>query len=418
MTTLKNDSSQKLINKLNELNQYKIDLGLDRLLTALQRLELNQYKPTYITVGGTNGKGSTVAAICSLLSTQNVTYGAFTSPHIFKFNERININGRSAKDDEILAAFTRIDKARGDIELSYFEYAFLAALLIFQQHELDVVVLEVGLGGRLDAANVIDADAAIITTVDVDHTEWLGDDIETIAKEKAGIMRANQPVIYGDEATPNAIKIHAEKLGANLVEYGTVYQTDKTDDSFSYQFNQHQFANLPLPSIPGDWQVKNFASALSALLSLGFEYSEKQIQNSLTQWTIPARLQTIQSQPLVLADVAHNKQAVENLAQWLKAHPVNGHTRAVFSVLADKQPGDWLGLMDECVDHWFIFELDSQRAMKLNDLKLTLADNVSLISQFNSAKQAYEMALLNSKPNDRVIVFGSFHVLEGVFDEN
>lgn len=418
MTTRKSESSLKLNNKLNELNQFKIDMGLDRLSQVFQRLKLDQFKPTIITVGGTNGKGSTVAALCSMLSMQGLSFGAFTSPHIFQFNERININGVMAVDDEILDAFAAIDKARADINLSYFEYAFLAAMLIFRKHNLNYVVLEVGLGGRLDASNVVDADVAIITTVDLDHTEWLGNDIETIAKEKAGILRPQQPVIYADTNTPKAIIERAGELQAELLQYGLAYTVNTERTQFDYQYKSAVFKGLPFPDLKGEWQLKNFAAALTAMLELGFSLSHEQLTGVLKSWYVPGRMQTVQQNPLVIADVAHNRQSVEKLSQWLKANPIKGHTRAVFSVLADKQPGDWLGLMDEFVDHWFIFELDSQRAMKLNDLKLTLADNVSLISQFNSAKQAYEMALLNSKPNDRVIVFGSFHVLEGVFDEN
>ena len=230
MTTPKTDPSSKLEQRLTELNQYKIDLGLDRLKTVIERLELTQSLPQIITVGGTNGKGSTVAALCSLLKTQadstakSLAFGAFTSPHIFKFNERFNINGRLATDDEILDVFEVIDVAKAEINLSYFEYAFLAAVLLFQQHDVDVMLLEVGLGGRLDAANALDADACVITTVDLDHTAWLGDSIEAIAAEKAGIMRADKPVVYGDVDTPKAIQSHASELGAQLIQLDKDYK--------------------------------------------------------------------------------------------------------------------------------------------------------------------------------------------------
>ncbi len=417
MTTHKTDTKQQLQARLEELNQFKIDLGLERLSTVYQRLNLNTFKPTIITVGGTNGKGSTVAALCALLDTKEQTFGAFTSPHIHQFNERININGEQATDAEILNAFDAIDKAKAEINLSYFEYAFLSAMIIFQQHQVNHVVLEVGLGGRLDAVNVVDADVAIITTVALDHTEWLGDDIASIAKEKAGIMRSEQTVVYGDSNIPQAILEQAQQLGSKLLTLGSDYQIQQTGKAFTYETSSKQFVDLPLPLLKGDWQLRNFSGALTALLSLGYEFTDTELKRALSNWQIPGRLQVIKQQPLVLADVAHNQQAVQNLAKWLADNPIQGHTRAVFSVLADKNMADWISAMDALVDHWFVFELENQRAMPINELKITLADHVSLISVFDTGSQAYEMAQKVSNPADRIIVFGSFHVLDEVLKE-
>ncbi len=416
--TIRRSESQQLIDKLNELNQYKIDLGLERLAQVFRCLNLEQYQPTIVTIGGTNGKGSTVAALCTMLTSQGQSFGAFTSPHIFQFNERININGMMALDAEILEAFAAIDQARAEINLSYFEYAFLAAMLIFKKHQLEYVVLEVGLGGRLDATNVVDADVAIITTVDLDHTEWLGDDIETIAKEKAGIMRAKQPVIYADSDTPKAIIERAEELQTELLQYGMAYQISKHDSGFDYQYSSLQYKDLPFPKLKGEWQFKNFAAALTAMLQLDFTFSHEQLIQVLNTWYVPGRMQTIQQNPLVIADVAHNRQSVEKLVQWLKANPIEGATRAVFSVLGDKNMGEWIEQLDEVIDHWFVFELAGQRAMPINDLKLTLADHVNLISAFHSGPQAYQMALNTSEPTDRIIIFGSFHVLDEVLKDS
>jgi len=407
--------ASQLENKLNELNQYKIDLGLDRLHQVLQRLKLSEPQQQIITVGGTNGKGSTVAALSSLLTTQGKSYGAFTSPHIFKFNERINIDGRLATDDEILEAFEMIDAAKAAINLSYFEYAFLAAVIIFKQQGVDVMLLEVGLGGRLDATNALDADACVITTVDIDHTEWLGDSIDKIAQEKAGIMRANMPVVYGDTDMPSAIDDQANKLNAKLIQLDKDFQFQLNDQSFSYQLEKHSYIDLNRPQLKGDWQIKNFSSALTALLSLGYCFNTEQVQQAINGWQIQGRLQTIQDKPLVLADVAHNRQSVKQLVQYLKDNPIKGQTRAVFSVLADKDLDSWIGDLDEVIDHWFTFELTNSRAMDVLSLKTILANHVTLSSQFESAKYAYEMTLRCSEPEDRVIVFGSFHVLEEVF---
>lgn len=415
MTTLKTDTSSQLNQRLDELNQYKIDFGLARLRQVLERLNLTDWAQQIITVGGTNGKGSTVAALSSLLRKQSKSYGAFTSPHIFNFNERIDINGRLATDEEVLAVFAQIDDAKADIQLSYFEYALLAAVLLFKQHQVDVMLLEVGLGGRLDATNVFDADACIITTVDLDHTEWLGDNIESIAQEKAGIMRAGKPVVYGDLNTPDSIKSQANSLGADLIQLSLDYQISLLERTFSYHHNHHTFKDLVRPQLKGDWQVKNFSSAITVLLALGYEFSNQQIQQAIQDWQIKGRLETMQTEPLVLADVAHNRQSAEHLAQYLRANPVKGETRAVFSVLADKQLDSWLEVLHEVFDHWFIFALSGERAMDLLKLKITLADQVALISQFDSGRQAYDAALLCSEADDRIVVFGSFHVLEEVF---
>ncbi len=412
MTTPKTD---KLAQRLAELNQNKIDLGLDRLNKVIQALNLTNNLPHIITVGGTNGKGSTVAALSSLLNSKKLSFGAFTSPHIFKFNERFNINGSHATDEEIINAFELIDKAISDINLSYFEYSFLTAVLLFKQHDVDFMLLEVGLGGRLDATNALDSDACIITTVDIDHTAWLGDTLELIAAEKAGIMRAGRPVIFGDYDVPKAIESHANKVNAQLLQLGQDYQITLQTSSFNYQFEHCVFNELKRPQLKGDWQIKNFSSAMTALISLGYQFDPQQIQSAINAWRIKGRLESIKTEPLVLVDVAHNRQSAQMLAQYLKSHPINGKTRAVFSVLADKQLDTWLGDFDDVIDHWFVFELAGERALDIFSLKSTLSDHVTLFSQFDSGKQAYEMALQCSASPDRIIVFGSFHVLDEVF---
>ncbi len=417
MRNQKNKSSIKLEQRLATLNQYKIDLGLDRLEAVAELLKLQKNLPQIITVGGTNGKGSTIAALSSLLKTLSKSYGAFTSPHIFKFNERFNINGRLVTDDEILGVFETIDTAKGDINLSYFEYAFLAAVLLFKKADVDVMLLEVGLGGRLDAVNVLDADVCIITTVDLDHTAWLGETVEEIAKEKAGIMRQNMPVIFGDNPMPKAIKKHALHIGAELIQLNKNYQITFNEDTFNYDREPYTFNKLKRPQLKGDWQIKNFSSALTALVALDYDFDGQEVQQAIDDWHIDGRLQTIQHEPLVIADVAHNRQSVQQLVKYLKANPVKGETRAVFSVLVDKQLDTWLGDLDQVVDHWFIFEMASERALDVLSLKQSLAAQVSLFSLFETGKQAYQMALQCSKPDDRVIVFGSFHVLDEVFQK-
>jgi len=418
MTTHNPDLTLSLTDRLNELNQFKIDLGLDRLKTVLHRLKLHDLKQQIILVGGTNGKGSTVAALCSMLEVKSKQYGAFTSPHLFKFNERIQVNGIHACDDAIMSAFADIDEAKQAINLSYFEYAFLAAMLIFKQHDVDVIVLEVGLGGRLDATNVMDADVSIITTVDIDHTEWLGHDIESIAYEKAGIMRALQPVIFGDFHAPQSIIDYAQTVGAKLIQLKHDFKISFDQSVFTYQYLSHEFVGLNRPVMKGDWQLKNVSSALTAMIEVGYQFTDAEIQQSIDNWQLEGRLQTLRTHPMVLADVAHNKQSISQLVNWLLANPIDGKTRAVFSVLNDKQLDSWLGLLHEVVDHWFVFQLKSERGMAINQLKLTLADHVSLFSAFATGVDAYNAALISSRPEDRVIIFGSFHVLEEVLEHS
>lgn len=415
MITHKTKNKSALEVKLEALNQYKIDLGLERLKVVIDRLGIHNNLPQIIAVGGTNGKGSTVTAICALLTTQQRSFGAFTSPHIHHFNERININDTLATDDEILSAFELIDQAKADINLSYFEYAFLAAVLVFIEHQVDVMVLEVGLGGRLDAVNALDADAVVITTIDLDHMEWLGDDIEAIAKEKAGIMRPKQPVVYGDLNTPGSIISHAELIDANLLQFDQNYQISVHENSFDYRSDDAEFNQINLPQLEGTYQIKNFSSALTVLLKLGYEFKTHQLNQAVADWHIPGRLQTIQTSPLVLADVAHNRQSAQQLAHFLKENPVNGQTLAVFSVLADKQAETWLDGLNDEVDHWFIFQLESPRALEINALKSIMADKVSLFSQFKQAQAAYNTARSVANKDDRIVVFGSFHVLDEVF---
>ncbi len=412
------DKTELLRQKLQQLNQFKIDLGLDRLKQVIHRLSLTDIDQTIMTVGGTNGKGSTVAALGALLKTKSVTYGAFTSPHIFKFNERIQVNGVEVSDAEILSAFDDIERVKKDISLSYFEYAFLAALLIFVERKVDVMVLEVGLGGRLDATNAVDADVSIITTVDIDHTEWLGDDIESIAYEKAGIMRAKKPVIFGDKHTPQSISDYASEVSAELLQLDKDFHLSLNPTHLSIKTQQNQFEDLVRPAVQGDWQLKNFSSALMAMQAIGESFSLHEVQHSLDNWHIKGRLQTIQVNPMVVVDVAHNKQGVTQLVDWLAANPVDGITRAVFSVLNGKQLDSWLGLLDEVIDHWFAFQIQNDRAMDIDQLKTSLADNVGLISVFSTATEAYQSALNTSSANDRVVVFGSFHVLDEVFAQS
>lgn len=400
---------------LDSLNQNKIDLGLERVKQVLSRQPFCDLKAGLITVGGTNGKGSTVSAIACLLRAAGYKVGDFTSPHIFHYHERIKINGQPQSDKTIVSAFEAIEDIRGEVPLSYFEYSLLAALYIFKQQQVDYMVLEVGLGGRLDAVNALDSDISVITTVDIDHSHWLGDNIEAIAAEKAAIMRPGCVLVYGDLNCPKAISKRAQQEQVTLLQWGRDYSTQVVGDMFSYHSQQSQFKALPRPHMSAEYQLRNFATALTATVNLLPDLSSKVVKSALSQWRLPGRIQHIQNTPDVIVDVAHNRQSVQVLSEYLAAHSVKGHTRAVFSVLQDKQAETWLPVINQHIDHWFIFDLKSERATNLETLKLQLADAHALLSVCEDGAEAYHHAINLSQPDDRVVVFGSFHVLDEVF---
>lgn len=392
-------SLNEWLQQLETKHNKKIDLGLKRVRKVYQALKLEKISPTIITVAGTNGKGSTVAILSSICQQAGYKVGAFTSPHIIDFNERIKINNKNASDKQIITAFETIECNLNGITLSYFEYATLAALIIFKQRKVDIAILEVGLGGRLDSVNVVDTDCAIITTIDIDHTDWLGDNIESIGFEKAGIMRENKPVIYGDRNCPQSIIQQAQIINAEL---------SYSDESIE----------LPQLNIAGDFQLKNARTAITALklVQPQLTISEEQIRLGLQSIQLQARLQVISENPQVIVDVSHNKQAAICLSNWLRSNPIEGKTLAVFAVLADKNPMDWLNKFSDIIDIWCISQVDCDRAMPTKDLLKVLANSAQLITSFTTVKLALEKAKIMANENDRIIVFGSFYTVSEIMN--
>jgi len=391
---VKNKSLKDWLQKLETSHNKKIDLGLERIAQVYQSLNLEKVAPTIITVAGTNGKGSTVAILSSICQQANYKVGIFTSPHILRFNERIKINDQEVSDELLIQAFEQIEGNLNGVTLSYFEYTTLAALIIFKQQKLDICVLEVGLGGRLDSVNVVDTDCAIITTIDIDHTSWLGETKEVIGFEKAGIMRPNKPVIYGDEDCPKSIISHAKDTIANLI------------------FASHQNIEIPQLNIQGGYQIANAKTAIVALKNLpDLLITEQNINKGLKNIDLQGRLQVIETQPDIIVDVSHNKQAGKSLAQWLQNNPISGKTIAVFAVLADKNPIDWLNEFTEVIDLWCISEVHSERAMSTRDLLPILVDSAQLITSHESVETALDNAKIIANENDRIIVFGSFYTV-------
>lgn len=401
---------------LNALNQEHINLGLAHVQTVHQKLNLKPIQT--ITVAGTNGKGSTVALLTALLKTQGLKVGAFTSPHIFQFNERVAIDSEPVSDALLVAAFERVEQARGDIELSYFEWGFLVACCVFESEQVDVQVMEVGLGGRLDAVNVLDADAAIITGIDKDHCGWLGDDLESIGFEKAGVLRAGQVAVFGAPIVPQSVTDHANEIACPLMLMGQDYHFEKQAQAFDFKNKEIAWQGLQLPGLQGDWQIQNAAAAIQCLCALGYPLTATQVNDAMAGVVLKGRLQTLSQRPWVVIDVAHNAQSVKALAQWLKSQNIKGSVRAVFSVLKDKNVGSWLSEIAPWIDHWFVFELAGDRALPAHDLKMTLADHVGLFSFFESGAKAREIAAGMTADDDLLLVFGSFHVLDEVYSVN
>lgn len=398
-----------------------IDLGLDRVRLVAERMGLLALDFPVITVAGTNGKGSTVAMLTAILKAAHYQVGSYTSPHILHYNERITLNAVPVSDDSLCEAFAAIDMARGDISLTYFEFSTLAAIYTFVQAKIDVGVLEVGLGGRLDATNVWDADVAIISSIGLDHIEWLGDNREQIGAEKAGIARAGKPLICGDLAPPKSIANTAKALGAILWQNGQDFKVTAQADTFSVQAPTinlvtkqrfKQWFDLPKPSLLGDVQLNNAACAVLALTYLMPRLPLVQteaIRTGLANTVLAGRLQKIQSEPAIWLDVGHNPHAATSLAKWLADNPITGKTYAIFSILKDKDINGILQNLRSYVDEWHIFPLagDSRAASLIEIEQAFELEGINDVISHASLTTAWS-SLQQAEPQDRILVFGSF----------
>jgi dihydrofolate synthase/folylpolyglutamate synthase len=393
-----------------------IALGLDRVRTVWQRLGTPVSAPIVITVGGTNGKGSTVAFLEAMLRADGKRVGAYTSPHLLRYNERVRIDGADIDDAAFVAAFERIESSRGDVSLTYFEYGTLAALLLFADAGLDVALLEVGLGGRLDAVNLVDADAAIVTTVDFDHQDWLGHERDAIGREKAGIFRAGQPAIVGEFDPPQGLLDEAARIGAEVSRLGRDFAIGLDANVWRWRSGDVELA-LPPPSLDAPCQHENAAAAIAALHALrdrlGFEPDA--IAAGVANARVAARLQRFASDPELVIDVAHNPQAARVLAAWLAAHPIAGRTLAVFGALGDKDVGGIIDSMRPAISHWHLASLaaDSPRgldARALADRVRAANPGVDIAGMHDGVAAALTAAFADAAEGDRVIAFGSFFV--------
>ena len=371
------------------LHVVEIDLGLERIQKVYQTLFPNGVNFKVITVAGTNGKGSTVAFIDSIYQQAGVKVASFTSPHINQYNERFSVNGVQVSDQQICATFEKIEQAREGTSLTYFEFSTLAALLIFTHEKVEIAVLEIGLGGRLDSVNVVDSDVAVITNIDIDHTDYLGNTREMIGFEKAGIMRANMPCICGDLNPPKTIEAVAKKMKAFLTFVNTPYMGDI--------------------GLQGEHQQLNAALAIEAIKQLPeFSITQNQFFNGIKNTKLAGRFQTKKiNGKMVILDVAHNPAAVQVLSSTLKQN--KQPTIAIFSALEDKNIREMISIISPIIDEWLLVPLDTERAISMQDLtqKFSLSDRVTACEDMSSAIHR----ALKTKQLQRIVIFGSFYVV-------
>ena len=397
------------------LHPNAIDLGLARVHAVAQRMQLAQPPFAVITVGGTNGKGSTVAMLEAILRAAGYRVGAYTSPHLLRYNERVRVNGVESNDEQLCAAFARVDAARGDTSLTYFEFGTLAALDIFSQANLDAAVLEVGLGGRLDAVNIIDADVALVTSVALDHTEWLGADRDSIAREKAGIYRAGKPALFGEHEAPSSLQQHALAIGATLYRYGTDFGARPAPNAWTWWGLGKERHALVLPALRGPHQLQNAAGALMALelLASRVPVTQAQIRSGLMSVELPGRFQVMPGPITRIYDVAHNPHGAHALAQTLRAHVCSGRTFAVCGMLRDKDITATLAELTALVDAWYVAPVSSPRTASADALAIAAraADAGKTVFACSGIAAAQQKAISEARTGDRIVVFGSFYTV-------
>jgi len=403
------------LSHIEQQHPRSIDMGLARVGEVATRMALGRPGARVVTVGGTNGKGSTVAFIEAMARAAGWKVGAYTSPHLLRYNERVRIDGTDADDAALVAAFEAVEAARGDTLLTYFEFGTLAALWLFEREGLDLAVLEVGLGGRLDAVNLVDPDVAVITTVDIDHTDWLGEDREAIGREKAGIARAWKPLVLGEVDSPASVLRHAYAIGANALRLGSDFFHEPIDSQHWRWRDVSVDLVLPTPALSAPAQRANAASAIAALRALpGDAVPDEAFAQGVANAVLPGRLQHVpQGGVDVVLDVGHNPQAARELSAWLRAHPVSGQTHAVFAALADKDVVSVVASFAGLPLHWHLAGLDAgPRAQSADQLMARLAGTIAREAHLHDrVADALRSALASARSGDRVLVFGSFHTV-------
>jgi dihydrofolate synthase/folylpolyglutamate synthase len=405
------------LERIERQHPQSIAMGLDRVRAVAARMGLARPAKRVIVVGGTNGKGSTVAFIEAIARAAGWRTGAYTSPHLLAYNERVRIDGDDAADEALVAGFEAVEAARGDTPLTYFEYGTLCALWLFARAGLDLAVLEVGLGGRLDAVNLVDADVSVITTVDIDHVDWLGADREAIGFEKAGIARPWKPLVLGDDDPPASVLRHAYAIGASAVRANCDFfftTAGAASDGARWEWREvGKRYDLPMPALAAPVQLRNAATAIAAMRALRMPPPESAIAQGIARARIPGRLQRFERRGVqVLVDVGHNPQAARELARWLRRDAIQGRTLAVFAALGDKDAAGVAGALDGLVDAWHLAGLEEAgpRGLGVDAFAARLAGSRAADgTRHRTVQAALAAALSEAVPGDRVLVFGSFH---------
>ena len=398
--------------RLETLHPKAIAMGLERVALVHSRMDAALSCPV-VTVTGTNGKGSTCAMLEAIFRCAGHRTGLYTSPHLIRYNERVRIDGEAQRDDALIGAFNAVEDARDDVPLTYFEYGTLAALRLFAGAKLDVAVLEVGLGGRLDAVNVVDADVAVVTSVDLDHTDYLGPTREDVGREKAGIFRPARPVVCAEPDPPASLVAHARALGAPIVQLGRDYGYVAQDRQWQYWGPGGRRHGLPFPALRGAYQLANAATALAAidLLRERVHVGAGAVRDGLTTVSLEGRFQVLPGRPMTVLDVAHNPHAARALAATLASMGRFPQTIAVFGMLVDKDIGGVVAAMKAHVNRWHVAALPGPRGGSAAAMARVLVDAgvaAGAISTFDDVESAFAAARDAASEADRIIAFGSF----------
>lgn len=412
-------SLDQWLSHLETAHPVGIDMGLARISRVKESLGLKFACPV-ITVGGTNGKGSTCAFLESILLAAGYKVACHTSPHLLRFNERARMNGADVSDADLLKAFERVEQARCRLSdpptLTYFEFTTLAIMDIFANTSVDAVILEVGMGGRLDAVNIVDADCAIVTSIDLDHMAYLGNTREAIAFEKAGIFRTKAIAICADPMPPTSLINHANAIGADLWLMGKDYSFTGDQQQWGWTGRGKRFSGLGYPALRGANQLLNASAVIAALIALHdrLPVSAQDIRNGLALVELPGRFQVLPGRPTVVLDVAHNPHAAATLAESIEAMAYHPYTYAVFGAMADKDIDGVLKPLLNTVDYWYCTDLPTPRAASASDLakRLRAFNKEALV--FMDPGAAYQAALDKAGEGDRILVFGSFYTVSGV----
>lgn len=399
----------------------EIELGLARLQQVAQRLALKPFECPLITVAGTNGKGSSITALEKLYTTAGYRTGCYTSPHLTVFNERIRVASQFATDDEICDAFSRIDAARDKIPLTYFEFATLAAFIIFNHSHVDVVLLEVGLGGRLDATNLFPADLALITSISIDHADWLGNDRETIAVEKAGVIHRDKIAVISDTEPPQSLLNIAMERAAEIYVINQDFFYGQEETGWWWMTGKIILSGLPFSGLHGLAQFNNLSGVLMAISALQerLPVTQDMIRKALPAIQLQGRFQVINGQPLQILDVSHNPESIALLADNLRQQEVPaGRIHAVVAMLKDKDIYGSLGKITSLINFWYFAALPVDRGEKPQRLQSILRElsPVARSQTFSDVVDAWEHALKQAEVNDRVVVFGSFHTVGAILE--